>query len=186
MVQAVDDNSIVIIDNGSGMMKAGVAGMEAPSVEFPTIVGRPKKNEYIGDDAQQDVLDFKYPIINGIVSDWEDMEKIWHHTFYNQLRVDPREVQGVVVTDQPKNPKKNRECMLTSMFETFEVQNMYVALQSVMPLYANGRSTGLVIESGYGATQSVPVLEGNSIPHAVMNANEISGSEITKYVQKLL
>merc|ERR1719445_807028 len=190
------ENAIVIIDNGSGMMKAGVAGEEAPSATFPSIVGRPKnasamqgvtqKNEYIGDEAQQKrgILNLKYPIANGIVSDWEDMEKVWHHTFYNELRVTPSEVQGVLVTEAPRNPKANRERMLTAMFETFEVKNMYVAIQAVMSLYANGRSTGLVVDSGDGVTHTVPVFEGFSIPHAIEKM-EIAGRVITDYAQKL-
>jgi len=127
----VDEDSapIVIIDNGSGMMKAGLAGEEAPSAVFPSIVGRPKnasamqgvtqKNEYIGDEAQQKrgVLNLQYPIANGIVTDWDDMERVWHHTFYNELRVIPNEVQGVLITEAPRNPKENREKMLTVMFE---------------------------------------------------------------------
>ena len=192
-----DENAIVIIDNGSGMMKAGIAGEEAPSATFPSIVGRPKnasamqgvtqKSEYIGDEAQQKrgVLNLKYPISNGIVNDWEDMEKVWHHTFYNELRVTPSEVQGVLVTEAPRNPKANREKMLTVMFETFEVRNMYVAIQAVMSLYANGRSTGLVVDSGDGVTHTVPVFEGFSIPHAIEKM-EIAGRVITDYAQKLL
>lgn len=178
-------------------MKAGIAGEEAPSATFPSIVGRPKnasamqgvtqKSEYIGDEAQQKrgVLNLKYPIANGIVSDWEDMEKVWHHTFFNELRVTPSEVQGVLVTEAPRNPKQNRERMLTAMFETFEVKNMYVAIQAVMSLYANGRSTGLVVDSGDGVTHTVPVFEGFSIPHAIEKM-EIAGRVITDYAQKLL
>ena len=188
---------IVIIDNGSGMMKAGIAGEEAPAATFPAIVGRPKnasamqgvtqKSEYIGDEAQQKrgVLNLKYPIANGIVNDWEDMEKVWNHTFYNELRVTPSECQGVLVTEAPRNPKENRERFLTVMFETFEVQNMYVAIQAVMSLYANGRSTGLVVDSGDGVTHTVPVFEGFSIPHAIEKM-EIAGRVITDYAQKLL
>mgnify|MGYP000159048796 FL=1 len=194
---AEDDQPIVIIDNGSGMMKAGIAGEEAPSATFPSIVGRPKnqsamqgvsqKTEYIGDEAQQKrgVLHLKYPIANGIVSDWDDMEKVWHHTFYNELRIQPSEVQGVLVTEAPRNPKENRERMVRTMFETFEVKNTYVAIQAVMSLYANGRSTGLVVDSGDGVTHTVPVFEGFSIPHAIEKM-EIAGRVITEYAQKLL
>ena len=57
--------------------------------------------------------------------------------------------------------------MLISMFETFEVKNMYVAIQAVMSLYANGRATGLVVDSGDGVSHTVPVYEGFSIPHAI-------------------
>ena len=191
------EDQIVIIDNGSGMMKAGIAGNEAPDAVFPALVGRPKhaqsmhgvttKQQYIGDEAQQKrgILNLRYPIANGIVNDWEDMEKVWHHTFFNELRLNPSEVQGVLVTEAPRNPKQNRERMLTVMFETFEVHNMYVAIQAVRSLYANGRSTGLVIDSGDGVSHTVPVFEGFSIPHAIEKM-EIAGRFITDYAQKLL
>eukprot|EP00354_Favella_ehrenbergii_P006515 CAMPEP_0170465762 /NCGR_PEP_ID=MMETSP0123-20130129/9981_1 /TAXON_ID=182087 /ORGANISM="Favella ehrenbergii, Strain Fehren 1" /LENGTH=372 /DNA_ID=CAMNT_0010731733 /DNA_START=66 /DNA_END=1180 /DNA_ORIENTATION=- len=192
-----DQDSIAIIDNGSGMMKAGIAGDDSPSVVFPAIVGVPKqaqamqgvttKSQYIGDEAQakRGVLSLSYPIANGIVTDWSKMEAVWNHTFYNELRITPSEIQGVLITEAPRNPKENREKMMELMFETFEVKNAYVAIQAVMSLYANGRSTGLVVDSGDGVTHTVPVFEGFSIPHAVEKM-EIAGRVVTDYCQKLL
>lgn len=160
-------------------MKAGVAGEEAPQSYFPSIVGRPKhggmmqgvtaKSEYIGDDAnaKRGILNLKYPIANGIINDWDDMIKVWHHTFFNELRIDPKEAVGVLVTEAPRNPKQNREKMVEALFETFEFQRAYIAIQAVMSLYANGRATGLVVDSGDGVTHTVPVFEGFAIPHAV-------------------
>jgi len=192
-----EEQAALVVDNGSGMVKAGFAGEEGPRAVFPAIVGRPKtqqtmhgvtqKNEYIGDEAMQKkgILNLTYPIDHGIVSSWEDMEKVWHHTFYNELRVSPEECTGVILTEAPRNPKANREKMTTIMFETFQVKNCYVAIQAVMSLYAAGRTTGLVVDSGDGVTHTVPVFEGFSIPHAVEKM-EIAGRLLTAYMQKLM
>jgi actin-related protein len=151
------------------------------------MLGTNQKQEYIGDEAAQKrgILNLAYPIAAGIVESWEDMEKVWHHTFYNELRVAPNEIKGVLLTEAPRQPKANREKMVQIMFETFEVQNIYVAIQAVMSLYSAGRTTGLVTDSGDGVTHTVPVFEGFSLPHAVERM-EIAGRVLTNYLQKLL
>ena len=89
------------------------------------------------------------------------MEEVWHHTFYNELRVAPEECLGILLTEAPGNPKANREKMVKIMFETFQVKNVYLALQPVMSLYSTGRSTGIVLDSGLDATHTTPVFEGH-------------------------
>ena len=89
---------------------------------------------------------------------WDEMEKIWHHTFYNELRVSPVE-HLVLLTEAPMNPKENREKLPQIRFETFSVPAMYVSIQTVLSLYASGRTTSTVLDFGDGVSHTMPIYE---------------------------
>lgn len=185
-----EDQQALVIVNGSGMCKAGFAGDDSPRAVFPTVVGRPphrnkimigmgQKDGYVGDEAYSKcgILRFYKPIENGIITGWEDMEKVWHHTFYNELRVSPEE-HSVLMTELALNPKANREKMTQILFETFGVPALHVVAKAALSLHAAGKTTGIVFRSGDRSSEIVPIYEGHVLRHACLKF-DLAGHEVT-------
>eukprot|EP01064_Diplonema_japonicum_P029468 TRINITY_DN4787_c1_g1_i4.p1 TRINITY_DN4787_c1_g1~~TRINITY_DN4787_c1_g1_i4.p1 ORF type:complete len:433 (+),score=88.66 TRINITY_DN4787_c1_g1_i4:147-1301(+) len=189
----------VIIDNGSGALKVGMAGDSRPQAIIPNLVGRPhkgrsllkkKKEEdeqdvYIGDEVLEKAgrINITYPMENGIVKEWTDMQTLWEHA-YDEIEEDPKD-QPVLLTEAPFNPRKNREKMIEIMFEAMEVPALQIKMQALCSLYASGKTTGIVLDSGDGVTHAVPIFEGFVDKNGIQRSN-IAGREITSYLQRLL
>ncbi|XP_058016256.1 actin-related protein 2-like isoform X2 [Ahaetulla prasina] len=190
---------VVVCDNGTGFVKCGYAGSNFPEHIFPALVGRPIirssvkvgnieiKDLMVGDDASKlrSMLEVNYPMENGIVRSWEDMKYLWDYTFGpEKLNIDPRNCK-ILLTEPPLNPTKNQEKIIEVMFETYQFDGVYIAIQAVLTLYAQGLLTGLVVDSGDGVTHICPVYEGFSLPHLTRRL-DIAGRDITRYLIKLL
>uniref|UniRef100_A0A183BL88 Actin n=1 Tax=Globodera pallida TaxID=36090 RepID=A0A183BL88_GLOPA len=177
---AVIANQPVVIDNGSGVVKAGFAGEQAPKCVFGNFVGRPKHVRVMAGALEGDVfieyrglLSLKYPMEHGIVTDWNDMEK-----------AEPSE-HPVLLTEAPLNPQGNREKAAEIFFETFNVPALFVQIQAVLSLYSSGRTTGVVLDSGDGVTHVVPIFEGFAIEHGIQRI-DIAGRDVTRHLKLLL
>ena len=184
----------LVIDNGSGVCKAGNSGEEKPRCIFPEIIGRPRvknvivgfdsKEVYVGEEALQKrgILKLSYPIEHGIIVNDIDMKLIWSYIFSKQLRVKPSD-HPVLLTEAPLNPLKNREMMVKTMFEEHNVPKLYIGIQAVLALYASGRTTGLILDSGDGVTHAVPIFEGYCLDHAITKVM-IAGRDISTQLSK--
>lgn len=150
----------------------------AGALEGDLFVG-PKAEDHRG------LLSIRYPMEHGIVNDWNDMEKIWTHIYSKDELSTFSEEHPVLLTEAPLNPKKNREKAAEIFFETFNVPALYVSMQAVLSLYATGRVTGVVLDSGDGVTHAVPIYEGFAMPHSIMR-NDIAGRDVTRYLKTLI
>ncbi|OBT52157.1 actin-like protein 2 [Pseudogymnoascus sp. 24MN13] len=169
----------IVLDGGTGFLKVGYAAQNFPEFQYPSIVGRPIlrseekgdptsviKDIMCGDEAAaaRTMLQVSYPMENGIVKKWDDMQHLWDYTFYEKMKVDTTG-RKILLTEPPMNPLKNREQMCEVMFERYQFGGVYVAIQAVLALYAQGLSSGVVVDSGDGVTHIVPVYESTVLNH---------------------
>ncbi|CED84702.1 actin binding protein [Phaffia rhodozyma] len=211
----------LVIDNGTGYTKMGFAGNSEPSFTFPTIIatregggsssgarGPPVASKpshlaskrgiedldfYIGDEAiaNSKTYSLHNPIKHGMIDNWDHMERFWEQSIFKYLRAEPED-HHVLLTEPPLNPPENRENTAEIMFESFNVQGLYIAVQAVLALAASWTHsnsertlTGVVIDSGDGVTHTIPVAEGYVIGSSIKHV-PIAGKDITSFVQQLL
>jgi len=98
-------------------------------------------------------------VVDGIVRDWDKMEKIWEFCYTNRLKVQPEDY-GCLQTEPPLNPEENKKKMGEIFFENFKVPRFYVHIQAVLSLFSAGKTTGTVLDMGDGVCHTVPVIDG--------------------------
>ncbi len=183
-----DESQVVVVDMGTGFIKAGWSGEDLPRVVIPTVIGehentsaedsgnngdsKPTKvvSKKIGNDAYANQSDheLQYPIQGGIVKDWDRMTQLLDHVFHSELGIDPK-TATVLMTDSPMSKKKDKQELAQIMFDTFRFKAFALMNTAVLSLFSTGTTTGLVAESGEGVTYTVPVFEGYALPHAMQS-----------------
>lgn len=165
----------MICDNGSGFLKMGYAGENFPRFTIPSIAGRPLlrasqkigdielKPLMLGDEANplRSLLEISYPIREGIVESWDDLEALWGYTFHTKMGL-PKDLSDhkILITEAARNPKKNRQKMAEILFEKFGFGGVLFEIQALLSLMAEGETTGLVFDAGDGVSHCIPVFEG--------------------------
>ncbi|XP_060614635.2 actin, cytoplasmic-like [Anolis sagrei] len=180
-----NDLPALVVVNGSRVCKAGLAGHDAPTTVFPFVVGKNRwgKDIFVGKEAQSkgDELDLSYPDVFGI-NNWDAMEKIWHHIFYNELQVAPEEYP-LLLTKHHTSRYCHEEKLMQLMFETFHVPSCYLAIQAVLSLYASHRTTGVVIHVTGRHAKIVPVYEGHALERAIRHFG-MGGHHLTTFLSR--
>lgn len=137
-------------------------------------------------------LNITYPIENGVITRWDDMEEIWKYTFERKLgiamdshgSVTPDNLR-IMLTEAPLNPKENRKKMAEIMFEKFHFGGLQCKPQAMLTLYSRGSSTGVVVDSGDGVTHVMCVYDGYVLDHLTRRLN-IAGRHVTRHLLGLL
>ena len=181
-----EDPTAIVIDHGSGFIRSGFASDKAPTFVFSSVFGSHRLQDHKIDEeirSKREILSLRYPIERGIITNWDDMENIWHHTFYNELRVDPTEQPTLLIESCFNQP--NRDKMVEIMFETFNVPATYVTNSGPLSLFLSTRVTGVTVGIGHGVCSVVPVYGSYFLPHASFQQG-IGGCDLTDYLARLL
>ncbi|XP_008142996.1 actin-like protein 7B [Eptesicus fuscus] len=185
----------LIVDLGSQYCKCGYAGDPRPTYFISSTVGKPYEAADVG-DARKEIyvghellnieapLRLVNPLKHGIVVDWDCVQNIWEYIFHKAMKILPEE-HAVLVSDPPLSPSSNREKYAELLFETFGIPAMHVTSQSLLSIYSYGKTTGLVVESGHGVSNVVPISEGNVLPGLTGHV-DYAGSDLTNYLLQLL
>ncbi len=189
-------NPTIVLDIGQFSTKAGFAGEDSPSLVFITMVGKPKYRNldvqyggheqelYVGAEIESlGLYKISYPIEKGVITDWEQFEKILEYVFYN-LRVDPTLV-NILFAIHPLFPQQDIERLFQLFLEQYQCMAFYPVLDSMMTLYSGGFQTGLVIEIGDSSTRIVPIYNGYKLEHAV-KILDLGGRVLTRETERIL
>lgn len=191
----MDLQKAIIIDNGTGTIKAGQSGEHAPRVCFPTVVGHVLDKSLFGEDFPDDLIGWPViqkksiisetkPIKDGQIRDWAVMMKVWFYTIYEELKTDPCSFP-LLITDSVNSRRGDREKMCQVFFETFNVPFFYVINQNLLSMYSNGKTTGVLIQAGEGVINSASIYQGILIAPTI-EVMGINGEVMTNHVlQKL-
>mgnify|MGYP001081615977 CR=1 FL=1 len=191
-----DQVTAIVLDCGSSNTRAGFAGDDAPRAIFPSVVGVPKqkaamvgvglKSFYVGDEAEayRGIQTLSRPVQHGQITNWDNMERLLHHSFYNELRIAPEE-HPILFSVPVMNSLMNQEKYAQVLFETFAAPACAGVLAPVLSLYASGRGTGIVVEIGGGVTQIVPIYESKIIDEAIIR-KDFGGDDLTNYMARML
>ena len=192
---------VIVFDNGTGYMKAGLSNKETPMCTIPARIGRPMlrfkqkienielKPIMIGDEVipVRSLLELTYPMEEGIIKNAGDMEILWDYVLQKKLKINKSDFKNrkLLITEAPNNPDKNKEKMAQILFEKIGIGFFNIEPQAKMTLYCEGGESGVVLDSGDGVTHVIPIAKNFLLQHQIKRL-DIAGRHITNYLTRLM
>lgn len=192
---------VIVLDNGTGYLKAGLSNENEPSCTIPALVGRPMlrygekienvilKELMVGDEVipARSMLELSYPINEGIIENEEDMETLWRYCLNNKLGIKDEDFRQrkVLVTEAPNNPIKNKVRIGNILLDKMGMEGFNIEAQALLTLYCEGLQSGIVFDSGDGVSHCIPIGFSYIQTNQIKRLN-IAGRNITQRLIKLL
>ncbi|KAM9999302.1 hypothetical protein ACTFIZ_002846 [Dictyostelium cf. discoideum] len=205
-----DDVSAIVIDVGTFSTKGGYAGEDSPKAVFPTDIGvvyknenetvgtgdsemgekddsEPKRTYYCGTNGityRRPHMEIINPLSDGLIKNWDAMEQIWNHTFYERLHINPIE-HPILLAEPTYNTRAIREKVTEIMFEKYHAPALFIAKNAVLSSFASSKASSLVLDSGGGMTSVTPVFEGFVVKNGIVKSN-LAGNRLTEEYYRIL
>eukprot|EP00238_Polyblepharides_amylifera_P003974 CAMPEP_0196592406 /NCGR_PEP_ID=MMETSP1081-20130531/72667_1 /TAXON_ID=36882 /ORGANISM="Pyramimonas amylifera, Strain CCMP720" /LENGTH=429 /DNA_ID=CAMNT_0041916097 /DNA_START=127 /DNA_END=1416 /DNA_ORIENTATION=- len=196
------DHKIIVIDNGGGNLKVGIAGLPESIRVLPNYIAKPKtdKKSYFGDQVNEikdvSAINLKRPIEKGYVTNWDILRDIWAHVFKHLLKVDTKQC-SLLVTEPLFNLPVLQSAMEELVFSEFKFLRVCFANTPELsfrhallsdpgiPWDAAQAKCGLVLDTGFSFTHAVPIFDGRVILEGVRRIN-LGGKALTNYLKELV
>ncbi|KAK5869862.1 hypothetical protein PBY51_024550 [Eleginops maclovinus] len=187
-----DEVGALVFDIGSYTVRAGYAGEDCPKADFPTVIGVTLDREdgstpmetdgektkqsgttYFIDTNQlrvpRESMEVMSPLKNGMIEDWDSFQAILDHTYKMHFKSEPS-LHPVLMSEASWNTRAKREKLCELMFEHYNIPAFFLCKSAVLSAFANGRSTGLVLDSGATHTTAIPVHDGYVLQQGIVKS----------------
>ncbi|XP_048092327.1 actin-like protein 6B isoform X4 [Alosa alosa] len=198
-----DEVGALVFDIGSFSTRAGYAGEDCPKADFPTSLGVHIEEEGSDEtEAGQESLvgrsfhldtpalhvpragvELISPLKNGMIEDWEAFQAIVDHVYSKYIKSEPN-LHPVLMSEAPWNSRVKREKLTELMFEHYNIPAFFLCKTAVLTAFANGRATGLVLDSGATHTTAIPVHDGYVLQQGIVKS-PLAGDFITMQCREL-
>ncbi|KAM8953839.1 actin-like protein 6A [Pelodytes ibericus] len=188
-----DEIKALVFDIGSHSVRAGYAGEDCPEAHFPTTIGLASEDggsqsKYSIDTNPLSVpsenIEAVSPIKDGMIEDWNGLQAILDYTYTKLVNSKPS-LYPVLMSEAAWNTGDKREKLTELMFEHYKIPAFFLCKTPVLTLFANGRNTGLILDSGSTHTTAIPVLNGEVLQQGIVKTS-LAGDFVTEQCREVL